>query len=294
MKRGFRTVVSGALGVLGLVLLPTGVAVGETRVSEGRVVESTVNATQEATVSVNQQSGEGLDVRIEATSGPDGSGSQSITVDSVQKESDAEASGGAASSSSAVAGVLVETQSLLPGEKVRIQNAPAASAGSGISRAQEFRIAREQIFARAVGDVSKDRYKALYKLAAERYGFGEDWYVLAAVGWVESQHGGNMGPSSAGAMGPMQFLPSTWRSSGVDGDRDGTRNIMDPEDAIPAAARYLKVGGAPGDWTAALYTYNHSETYVRDVLESAERYRKLAKDNSVGPYRLDPVRRSSR
>ncbi len=289
MERGFRMVV---LGFLGLILLPAGVAVGETRVSDGRVFESTVNASQEATVSVNQQTGEGLDVRIEATSGPDGSGSQSISVDLLKKESDAETSGGTPSSSSAVA--LVGTQTLLPGEKARIQDGPSASAESGVSRRREFRIAREQIFARPVGDVSKDKYKALYKSAAARYGFEEDWYVLAAVGWIESQHGGNVGPSSAGAMGPMQFLPSTWVSSGVDGNRDGTRNILDPEDAIPAAARYLKLGGAPGDWTAALYTYNHSEAYVNDVLDSAERYRKLAKDSSVGPYKLDPARRFPR
>lgn len=277
MERGFRMVV---LGFLSLILLPAGVAVGETRVSEGRIFDSTVNATQEATVSVHQQSGEGFDVRIEATTGPDGSGSQSVTVDSVQEESVSETSGTAGSFGSVVAGALAETR--------------AASGESGMSRAREIRIAREQIFARPVGNVSKDRYKALYKSAAKRHGFGEDWYVLAAVGWIESRHGGNMGPSSAGAMGPMQFLPSTWRSSGVDGNRDGTWNIMDPEDAIPAAARYLKLGGAPGDWTAALYTYNHSETYVSDVLESAERCRKLAKDSSVGPYKPDPIAQSSR
>lgn len=291
MDRGFRVAV---VGVLGLILLPAGVAVGETRVSDGRIFESNVNVAQEATVLVNQQSGEGLDVLIEATSGPDGSGSQSITVNSVQRESDVETSDGASGSVSAIAGALAGNQVLSPEEKAQIQGSPAASGESEMSRAREIRIAREQIFARPVGDVSKDRYKALYKSAAARYGFGEDWYVLAAVGWIESRHGGNMGPSSAGAMGPMQFLPSTWRSSGVDGNGDGTRNIMDPEDAIPAAARYLKLGGAPGDWTAALYTYNHSETYVSDVLESAERYRKLAKDSSVEPYKPDPAVRSTR
>src|SRR5215210_7765696 len=124
VERGFRMAV---LGVLGLILLPAGVAVGETRVSEGEIFESNVNATQEATVSVDQQSGEGLDVRIEKTTGPDSSGSQSITVDSVQEESVSETSGNAGSFDSASAGALAGNQALAPGEKARIQNAPPAS-----------------------------------------------------------------------------------------------------------------------------------------------------------------------
>jgi len=160
-----------------------------------------------------------------------------------------------------------------------------ASGGTGVPRGRELQIAREVIVARPVGRISKEKYKELYKKSAEKYGFGADWYVLAAVGWVESRHGENMGPSSSGAMGPMQFLPSTWKTSGVDGNHDGVKNIMDPRDAIPAAASYLKRGGAPKDWFAALYTYNHSDQYVRDVLGSAERYRQLAKDHEVGPYK---------
>src|SRR5919202_1690142 len=81
-----------------------------------------------------------------------------------------------------------------------------------------------------------------------------------------------MGPSSAGALGPMQFLPSTWREYGVDGNEDGVAKIMDPEDAIPAAAAYLKDGGAPEDWYAALYTYNHDGRYVRKVLGVTKGY----------------------
>ena len=64
------------------------------------------------------------------------------------------------------------------------------------------------------------------------------------------------GTSTAGAKGPMQFLPSTWEAYG-EGD------IEDPDDAIMAAARYLANYGAPADMDRALFAYNHSDHYVR-------------------------------
>ncbi len=161
---------------------------------------------------------------------------------------------------------------------------PPATSYVPKNRRQELRIARRDIVARPVDEASLKRYKKLYEQAAEEYGFGDDWYVLAAVGKVESDHGQNMGPSSAGALGPMQFMPSTWESYGVDANEDGKANIMDPEDAIPSAARYLKAGGAPDDWYEALYTYNHAGWYVEKVLKMAERYRVAAGDDEVGPY----------
>src|SRR5205807_3662959 len=65
------------------------------------------------------------------------------------------------------------------------------------------------------------------------------WNVLAGVGEVESGHGANMGPSSAGAIGPMQFLPSTWRTWGRDANGDGRADLYSPADAISSAAHYL-------------------------------------------------------
>lgn len=167
---------------------------------------------------------------------------------------------------------------------------PAATSYNEGRRQRELRIAREKIVAQPVDEASLRRYKELYEEAAEEYGFGEDWYVLAAVGKVESDHGQNMGPSSAGALGPMQFMPSTWASYGLDANDDGKANIMDPEDAIPSAARYLKVGGAPEDWYRALYTYNHAGWYVEKVLRVAERYRLAAGDEEAGPYYPDEDR----
>ena len=169
-------------------------------------------------------------------------------------------------------------------ERARIQKSAAATGGGEVGSGYEREVARDEIVARAVDPTSKEEYMELYETSAEDYGFGPDWYILAAVGKVESNHGQNMGPSSAGAMGPMQFMPSTWETSGVDGNGDGVANVMDPEDAIPAAASYLQDGGAPQDWYRALYSYNHADWYVKKVLAVAEAYRRLAKDESVGPY----------
>jgi peptidoglycan hydrolase CwlO-like protein len=169
-------------------------------------------------------------------------------------------------------------------ERARIQKSAAATGGGEVGSGYEREVARNEIVASAADPTSKERYMELYKTSAETYGFGPDWYILSALGKVESSHGQNPGTSYAGAMGPMQFMPSTWETSGVDGNGDGVANVMDPEDAIPAAARYLEAGGAPQDWYRALYSYNHADWYVKKVLAVAEAYRRLAKDESVGPY----------
>lgn len=117
-------------------------------------------------------------------------------------------------------------------------------------------------------------YLELYQQAATTCS-GLSWTVLAAIGQIESGHGRNVGPSSAGALGPMQFMPTTWRSYGVDGDGDGKADIMDPFDAVPAAAKYLCANGAGRGGTSlssAIWHYNHSQAYVDAVLSLAHAY----------------------
>lgn len=115
------------------------------------------------------------------------------------------------------------------------------------------------------------RLVPIYQAAASRYGLGEQGpSVLAAINKVETDFGTNMGPSSAGAIGWMQFEPSTWATWGVDANHDGVKNPNDPWDAIFAAARYLRASGAPGDWQAAILAYNHAAWYVAEVLADAK------------------------
>ncbi|MEX0875553.1 MAG: lytic transglycosylase domain-containing protein [Actinomycetota bacterium] len=94
--------------------------------------------------------------------------------------------------------------------------------------------------------------------AAAEGEFGIDWTYLAAIHLVETRMGRIRGTSTAGAEGPMQFLPSTWA-------RWGRGDIENPRDAILAAGRYLRGHGAPNDIKSALFAYNHSNRYVRAI-----------------------------
>jgi len=97
--------------------------------------------------------------------------------------------------------------------------------------------------------------------------FGVHWTVLASVNFVESAFGRVRSASEAGARGPMQFLPSTWRQYGMGGD------IADPHDAILGAANYLSRSGARRDLDGALFAYNPSRDYVRAIRAFASRMR---------------------
>jgi Transglycosylase SLT domain len=121
-----------------------------------------------------------------------------------------------------------------------------------------------------------DSYVQLYQESAALYCRGLSWTVLAAIGEIESGNGTNDGPSSAGALGPMQFMPGTWAEWGIDAfGQTGTPNIENPLDAVPSAARMLCADGAGeggASLSAAIYDYNHATWYVTEVLDLAAEY----------------------
>ena len=108
---------------------------------------------------------------------------------------------------------------------------------------------------------------SIYRTAGYQYGI--DWRVLAAINRVETNLGRNTHVSSAGAVGWMQFLPSTWRRWGVDASGDGVADPYDPQDAIFSAARYLDAAGARTNLRRSIFAYNHANWYVNEILKIA-------------------------
>ncbi|MDP2713000.1 MAG: lytic murein transglycosylase [Solirubrobacteraceae bacterium] len=107
----------------------------------------------------------------------------------------------------------------------------------------------------------------IYQAAGIQYGIR--WEVLAAINEIETDYGRNLNVSSAGAMGWMQFMPSSWKAFGVDANNDGKMDPYNPVDAIFAAARYLKAAGADQDLRKAIFAYNRADWYVESVLMRA-------------------------
>lgn len=142
---------------------------------------------------------------------------------------------------------------------------------------------------------------------------GIGWNTVAAVGFVETAHGtyggGSLTAAGQGsrpvvgpvldgagfaaiadtdagvldgdtrwdrAVGPMQFIPSTWQLVGRDGNGDGTADPFNIDDAALSAATYLCAGGrdltTAGGWTDAIYAYNQSDAYIRQVRDQAMAY----------------------
>jgi murein DD-endopeptidase MepM/ murein hydrolase activator NlpD len=115
-----------------------------------------------------------------------------------------------------------------------------------------------------------DQLLPIWQAAGQSYGV--PWSVLAAINKVESNLGQNMGPSSAGAIGWMQFMPDTWARWGTDANGDGVADPWSPDDAIYSAARYLAATGGTTDIAGAVFAYNHAQWYVDQVLQLAQQY----------------------
>ena len=93
---------------------------------------------------------------------------------------------------------------------------------------------------------------------------GVPWPYLAGIHLIETRLGRIVGTSTAGAQGPMQFMPPSWAAFGEGGD------VYNDRDAILAAGRYLEAAGAPDDMPGALFSYNHSDRYVAAVTAYAQ------------------------
>jgi hypothetical protein len=116
----------------------------------------------------------------------------------------------------------------------------------------------------------------IYQACGTEYGI--PWEVLASINKIETGFGTNLNVSSAGAVGWMQFLPSSWETYGLDANGDGRKDPYNPVDAICAAAHYLKVAGGTKELYGAILAYNHADWYVQEVLLYARAYGKLPTD----------------
>jgi len=109
---------------------------------------------------------------------------------------------------------------------------------------------------RIIAPPASDVLLGYYREAQQAYGI--PWQYLAAINLIETNMGRIQGLSSAGAQGPMQFMPATWASY-------GRGDVNNPHDAILAAGRYLQAHGSASNMTRAIYAYNPSMLYVRAV-----------------------------
>ena len=166
------------------------------------------------------------------------------------------------------------------GEKQKI-NQPSAgiSDGSSTSTDQSHAIPQSGGAPTAVTNSAIDSFEIptfllpIYQSCGTEYGIS--WQVLASINRIETDFGRNLNISSAGAEGWMQFMPSSWTTYGVDANNDGKKDPYNPVDAICSAARYLKAAGGDDDIRQAVYSYNHADWYVDEVLLYAGKYGKI-------------------
>lgn len=164
---------------------------------------------------------------------------------------------------------LASYQKSIADEKARIEAEKAAERAKAIQA--QAAVAANKATQRVVVTTSGG-FDSIYAEAEKIYGVPRQ--VIAAVHYVETgQRGDTTVASYAGAQGPMQFMPSTFRAYAQDGDGDGLALINDVHDAIYTAAKYLAANGAAsGNVSGALYRYNHSYSYVEHVLSIARSF----------------------
>ena len=171
---------------------------------------------------------------------------------------------------------------------------------SGTAGADTFRVAQPQqtssgggVFTftstqtTPAGPHSFAALRPIWEAAGNAYGI--PWEVLGAINKVETNFGANLGPSSAGAVGWMQFMPSTWARWGIDANGDGRADPDSPADAIFSAARYLVGCGGQFDIARGVYCYNHATWYVNEVLGLASLYAQGGTDGGMA-FSADPLK----
>jgi transglycosylase-like protein with SLT domain/peptidase M23-like protein len=169
-------------------------------------------------------------------------------------------------------GQRVKQSPLKPGEANEARTPAAATEAPDLAASSTF--APLGPLSISVPGASIDSFRVplfllpIYQAAGTKYGVS--WNLLAAINEIETDYGRNLNVSSAGAVGWMQFMPSTWDRYGVDANRDGIADPYNPVDAIFAAARYLRAAGAQEDLRRAVLAYNHAGWYADDVLARAQ------------------------
>jgi cell wall-associated NlpC family hydrolase len=152
----------------------------------------------------------------------------------------------------------------------RVERPHTSGGGTAVTFAPSSNATAIPFTTSQTGPMSFDALRSIWQAAGSTYGI--PWEVLAAINKVETNFGQNLGPSSAGAVGWMQFMPSTWARWGIDANGDGVADPDNPTDAIFSAARYLAGCGCQFNISAAVYCYNHAHWYVREVMGLAAQY----------------------